>query len=214
MEYPVTSSPPVMPALDEDLQALLAPVPGPDPCGVSIRADALFTDIRLAREEDDPSLPMRQWERPLKKADWPRIEAVCTEALCSRSKDLQLAAWLTEAWTRQDAGIAGLARGLTLLRELVVQNWDGVYPRSDPPQEGGDSEARVAVFEWLDGAMAQRDLHAAARLFHGFKGSSGFLQPGGELHLLCGELEKAADAGEWPFIDAEMGRLRELLAGY
>jgi CheY-like chemotaxis protein/HPt (histidine-containing phosphotransfer) domain-containing protein len=66
----------------------------------------------------------------------------------------------------------------------------------------------------LDGAMAQRDLHAAARLFHGFKGSSGFLQPGGELHLLCGELEKAADAGEWPFIDAEMGRLRELLAGY
>ncbi len=143
-----------MPALDEDLQALLAPVPGPDPCGVSIRADALFTDIRLAREEDDPSLPMRQWERPLKKADWSRIEAVCTEALCCRSKDLQLAAWLTEAWTRQDAGIAGLARGLTLLRELVVQHGDGVYPRSDPPQEGGDYEARVAVFEWLDGVMA------------------------------------------------------------
>jgi hypothetical protein len=142
------------PALDEDLQALLAPVPGPDPCGVSIRADALFTDIRLAREEDDPSLPMRQWERPLKKADWPRIEAACTEALCSRSKDLQLAAWLTESWTRQDAGIAGLARGLALLRELVVQHWDGVYPRRDPPQEGGDYEARVAVFEWLDGAMA------------------------------------------------------------
>ena len=154
MEYPVTSSPPVMPALDEDLQALLAPVPGPDPCGVSIRADALFTDIRLAREEDDPSLPMRQWERPLKKADWPRIEAACTEALCSRTKDLQLAAWLTESWTRQDAGIAGLARGLALLRELVVQHWDGVYPRRDPPQEGGDYEARVAVFEWLDGAMA------------------------------------------------------------
>ena len=154
MEYPVTSSPPVMPALDEDLQALLAPVPGPDPCGVSIRADALFTDIRLAREEDDPSLPMRQWERPLKRADWPRIEAACTEALCGRSKDLQLAAWLTESWTRQDAGIAGLARGLALLRELVVQHWDGVYPRRDPPQEGGDYEARVAVFEWLDSMMA------------------------------------------------------------
>jgi type VI secretion system protein ImpA len=29
-----------------------------------------------------------------------------------------------------------------------------VYPRRDPPQEGGDYEARVAVFEWLDGVMA------------------------------------------------------------
>lgn len=155
MEYPVTSTPPDMPALDEDLQALLAPVPGPEPCGVSIRADALFTDIRLAREEDDPSLPMRQWERPLKKADWPRIEAVCTQTLCSRSKDLQLAAWLTEAWMRQDAGVAGLARGLLLLRGLVDGYWADVYPRIDPPEEGGGCEARVAPFEWLDTAMAQ-----------------------------------------------------------
>jgi PAS domain S-box-containing protein len=66
----------------------------------------------------------------------------------------------------------------------------------------------------LDVALGQRDLHAAGRLFHGFKGSSGFLQPGGELHLLCGDLEKAADTGQWPVIDAEMGRLRSLLANY
>jgi type VI secretion system protein ImpA len=154
MELPLTSTPLAVPALDDALQALLLPVPGADPCGVSIRASALFTDIRLAREEDDPTLPMRQWERPLKKADWPWIEATCTEALCSRSKDLQLAAWLTEAWARQDAGIAGLARGLTLLRELVTQHWDGVHPRMDPPQDGDDYEARLAVFEWLDSAMA------------------------------------------------------------
>lgn len=155
MELSLTSTPPFVPELDDALQVLLAPVPGADPCGASIRASALFTDIRLAREEDDPSLPMRQWERPLKKADWPWIEATCTEALCSRSKDLQLAAWLTEAWTRQDAGIAGFARGLTLLRELVTQHWDGVHPRMDPPQDGGDCEARLAVFEWLDSAMAR-----------------------------------------------------------
>lgn len=147
------------PALDAPLRSLLAAVPGPDPCGVSLRADPLFTDIRLAREEDDPTLPMRQWERPLKKADWAQIESLCTDALTGRSKDLQLAAWLAEAWTRQDAiageGLAGLARGLLLLRELVIQHWDSLYPRLDPPEEGGGCEARVAPFEWFSENMAR-----------------------------------------------------------
>ncbi len=150
----MTLMPPDVPDLDDTLQTLLAPVPGPDPCGVSLRGQALFTDIRLAREEEDPSLPLRQWERPLKQADWPRIEGWCTEALTARSKDLQLAAWLAEAWTRQEAGIAGLARGLSLLRGLVDAYWAGVYPRLDPPEEGGGCEARIAPFEWLDATMA------------------------------------------------------------
>lgn len=148
-DYPVLDDP----VLDDALLALLAPIPGPDPCGISVRAEALFTDIRLAREEDDPALPMRQWERPLTKADWPRIEALCSETLRARSKDLQLAAWLVEAWTRQGAGVAGLARGLLLLRQLVVLYWDGLYPRIDPPEEGGGCEARIAPLEWLGASM-------------------------------------------------------------
>lgn len=140
--------------LDEPLRALLAPVPGDDPCGASLRGEPLFTDIRLAREEDDPALPMRQWERPLKSADWTFIETACREALAHRSKDLQLAAWLTEAWTRQDSGLSGLARGLLLLRELVSQHWEGLYPRLDPPEEGGGCEARVAPLDWLAERMA------------------------------------------------------------
>jgi PAS domain S-box-containing protein len=66
----------------------------------------------------------------------------------------------------------------------------------------------------LGNALHSRDPHAAARLFHGFKGSSGFLQPGGELHLLCGKLEEAADAADWTTIDASMPRLHQLLADY
>lgn len=142
------------PFLDDDLLALLAPIPGPDPCGVSVRTESLYTDIRLAREEDDPALPMRQWERPLTRADWPRIEVLCSETLRARSKDLQLAAWLAEAWTRQGAGLAGLARGLLLLRQLVVLYWDGLHPRIDPPEEGGGCEARIAPLEWLGESMA------------------------------------------------------------
>lgn len=139
--------------LDETLEVLLAPVPGDDPCGVSLRGESLFTDIRLAREEDDPSLPMRQWERPLKQADWAFIETACRNALAGRSKDLQLAAWLTEAWTRQAAGLAGLARGLLLMRELVTRYWEGVHPRIDPPEEGG-CESRIAPLDWLGERLA------------------------------------------------------------
>lgn len=142
------------PLLDPDLLQLLAPLPGPDPCGISVRTESLFTDIRLAREEDDPALPMRQWERPLKKADWQFIESSCRQALSARSKDLQLAAWLTEAWTRQGRGFAGLARGLLLLRELVARFWEGLYPRIDPSQEESGCEARIAPLDWLDESMA------------------------------------------------------------
>lgn len=149
-DYPVLDEP----LVDAALLQLLAPLPGPDPCGVSVRAESLFTDIRLAREEDDPTLPMRQWERPLKKADWRFIESACRDTLSTRSKDLQLAAWLTEAWTRQGAGFAGLARGLLLLHELVARYWEGLYPRLDPPEEGGGCEARVAPLDWLGDSMA------------------------------------------------------------
>jgi len=142
------------PDVDEALEVLLQPVPGPDPCGLSLRADALMTDIRLAREEEDPTLPMRQWERPLKRADWTQIETLCAEALATRSKDLQLAAWLAEAWTRQPAGMAGLARGLGLMRELVARYWEGLHPQLDPPEDGGGCEARLAPLEWMDGALA------------------------------------------------------------
>jgi type VI secretion system protein ImpA len=49
--------------------------------------------------------------------------------------------------------VAGLARGLLLLRQLVVLYWDGLYPRIDPPEEGGGCEARIAPLEWLGASM-------------------------------------------------------------
>jgi type VI secretion system protein ImpA len=132
-----------------ELGPLLASLPGEDPCGPSLRFERVFTEIRLAREEDDPSLPMRQWERPLKKADWTLIVDRCTTVLTSQSKDLQVAAWLLEAWTRQK-GWAGLEKGLCLVRELVDMHWECVHPRID---EDGDTDARVAPLQWINESM-------------------------------------------------------------
>jgi len=133
----------------ETLELLLKPIAEDMPCGPALRYDPIFTEIRLAREEDDPSLPMGEWERPLKRADWPLIESRCKAMLGSRSKDLQIAVWLLEAWTRQHA-FDGLYQGLSLIDRLVRQFWEPLHPMI----QDDDADARVAPLEWLNGAFA------------------------------------------------------------
>jgi len=130
-----------------DLEQLLAPLPGDAPCGASVRYDPAFLALRQARVEDDASLPMREWERPLKKADWRGIANDCA-AMLGKSKDLQLAAWLCDAWVRQHQ-VQGLNAGADLLGGLVERYWDGLHPLI----EDGDSEARVAPFAWLNESL-------------------------------------------------------------
>ena len=128
-----------------DIEALLAPIPGADPAGPSMRYDPLYLGIRQAREEDDASLPMGEWERPLKKADWKAVSAGCTELLGSRTKDFQVAAWLCESWTRQYQ-LEGFNAAVDLLTGLVERFWDTAHPRI----EDGDDDARVAPFIWMN----------------------------------------------------------------
>jgi type VI secretion system ImpA family protein len=135
-----------------DLEALLAPVPGDDPAGALLRYDGVYDRVREARRADDPSLPQGLWTHELKRAEWPAAAALCLEALETRSKDLQLGAWLAEAWTGEH-GFAGAAAGLAALLALCEHYWDGAFPRGDTPDE--TAEARARVFEWLDGRLAE-----------------------------------------------------------
>ena len=130
------------------VEDLLAPVSEDAPCGVSLRSEPLFTEIRLAREEDDATLSMRHWERPLKVADWSMIERRCSAALAHQSKDLQIAAWLLEAWVRQYQ-LRGLLDGLKLLTGLIERYWEPLFPVMD----GDDVDARLAPFEWLNDSL-------------------------------------------------------------
>jgi type VI secretion system protein ImpA len=131
-------------AFAPDLSLLFAPAPAQPPCGPSLRYEPDYIALRRSREEDDPSLPMGEWERPLKKADWRAVARDC-EALLARSKDLQLASWLTDAWLRLHQA-QGLSAGAQLLRDLVESFWDGLHPVI----EDGDSEARAAAFVWMN----------------------------------------------------------------
>lgn len=126
--------------------SLLAPVPGEDPNGVPALYDPVIAEIRIARDSDDASLPQGEWERPLKKADWPLVVKLCSQTLSERSKDLQVAAYLVEAWV-QLFQIDGLRAGICLVKGLLDAQWDGVHPRQS---EDGDHDARVAPLAWLN----------------------------------------------------------------
>jgi type VI secretion system protein ImpA len=126
-----------------DLAPLLAPIPGDKPAGEWLRYDAVFDEIRKLRQADDPSLPQGVWKHELKRADWQGVADRASHSLATRSKDLQLAVWLTEAWLHR-SGYAGFAAGMRLITALCREFWDGLYP----PLEGQPDGARMAPLAW------------------------------------------------------------------
>ena len=122
---------------------LLNPIPGDNPSGKTLRYDPVYDKIREARREEDV-LPQGEWSREVKKADFPLVIKLATEALSTKSKDLQLAAWLTEAVMFRDH-VAGLREGLDLLRGFMETFWDTLYPEIDD----GDLEFRAGPLAWV-----------------------------------------------------------------
>lgn len=134
-----------------DIETLLAPISADKPSGDSLRYSTLFDEIKKLRTEDDPALPMGVWQKPLKKADWPAVALLCLDALETRTKDLQLAGWLTEAWIEL-GGFYGLTRGLQLIAALAESFWNDLHPQ---PQDD-ELAYRLAPLLWLDGQLPLR----------------------------------------------------------
>lgn len=128
-----------------DMHDWLQPIPGANPAGESLRYQGTYDRIAEARREDDPTLSQGIYKASLKRADWATAEAVCVEALTTRTKDLQIAGWLLEAWLHL-YGFAGVTKGLRVMAGLCDQFWEDLYPAI----ESGDVEARIAPFVWVE----------------------------------------------------------------
>jgi type VI secretion system ImpA family protein len=128
-----------------DIDKLLSPITPDDPAGTNLRYDPLYDQLRELRREDDATLPQGVWKSEPKKADWRAVESICLETIETRSKDLQIAAWLLEAWLHL-YGFAGTAEGFRVMLALSESFWDGLHPRI----EGGDAEFRIAPIVWLN----------------------------------------------------------------
>lgn len=122
---------------------LLNPIPGDNPSGPSLRYDPVYDQIKEARRQDDAG-PQGDWQRERKVADYRQVFDLSSKALAERSKDLQLAVWLTEAALQREK-FAGLKQGIELLRGLLEQFWDTLYPEI----EDDDLEPRIVLLGWL-----------------------------------------------------------------
>jgi type VI secretion system protein ImpA len=138
-----------------DLEALLRPLDGDNPAGESLRYEGTYDQIKEARREDEV-LAQGDWSRDLKVADWPKVIKLATDALLTKTKDLQIAAWLTEGIVkhdRHDRWVA-LRDGLNLMRGLHENFWETVYPEIDPEDDEGPLASRANVLAAFDARLA------------------------------------------------------------
>ncbi len=132
-----------------DMQSLTTPIPGPNPAGAEASTLQEFDALREARRADDPTLSQGEWKTTLKVADWRQALELSSAVLAKKSKDLQVAAWMTEAAAARN-GFSGLAEGLRATAGIIDGFWDTLHPAVD----GGDLEMRVARLAWLDSNAA------------------------------------------------------------
>jgi type VI secretion system protein ImpA len=132
---------------------LLNPIPGDNPSGASLRYDRISDQIKEARTEGEASI-LGNLASP-KRADFKLVVKLAGEALANRSKDLQLAAWLIEAYVRLE-GIGIIEPCLKLMLELQQQFWETLYPEI----EEGDPGMRAVPIEWSSNRLAEL-LHEA-----------------------------------------------------
>lgn len=129
-----------------ELDALVLPIADGSPAGSNLRlnaSDLTFERIQQSRTEVLPEVDPTGAGKP---ADWAAVARECEAALQSKSKDLELAAWLTEAWSRT-RGFSGLRDGLRLTIALCDAFWDSLHPGIE---EGGlDLALRARPLNWL-----------------------------------------------------------------
>ncbi|MBN8890244.1 MAG: type VI secretion protein ImpA [Rhodospirillales bacterium 70-18] len=137
-----------------DMEALLAPIEGDAPAGVDLREDfspqSLYYRLRDARAEAraaERSADANPTEDAVMPPQWRTVRDLSISALSGKTKDLEIAAWLTESLVRSD-GLRGLAAGAHLIAGLASALWDdNLFPM---PDEDGIA-TRVAPVSGLNG---------------------------------------------------------------
>ena len=148
-------------------ERVLVPISEQKPAGEDLRGLKDWVEIRKARPSSNDIGSRQDWEpaSPV-KTDWATYKAVVQQALCRKSKDLELGVFLTEACSRVH-GFAGVRDGIWTLKGLLTGFADrGLYPLP----EDGSLEGRYGKLEWLNEKLAEvaaRNPAARIAIFHG-----------------------------------------------
>jgi type VI secretion system protein ImpA len=134
-----------------DFERLLAPL-ALVPAGPDLRYVNGDTTLRRIEQLRVPSPPEPGSGAQPRPVDWAVVATECETVLAQRSKDLQVAAYLTEALARR-AGFPGLAHGLWLVRNLTERFWEELHP-GRLPDGGLDPAIRAKWLSWLGSSAA------------------------------------------------------------
>jgi len=119
-----------------DIDQLTSDITKDSPTGVCLRFNeetmSLYYEIKDTRNKarnierknlsgEDDSNPYPLWEK---------VSILGEQALIEKTKDLEIAAWLTEAWLRLYA-FDGLKSGFSLIHTLLKKYKDSIYPLAD-----------------------------------------------------------------------------------
>jgi type VI secretion system protein ImpA len=136
-----------------EIDRLIAPISPENPAGCDARVDptsnALYRAIRAARSaarSSERRLSTAERDSEVPRADWKPVLDQAVVLLGERTKDLEIACYLTEALVRLH-GFAGLRLGFHVCRRYVELYWENLYPR---PDEDGLA-TRVAPLMVLNG---------------------------------------------------------------
>jgi type VI secretion system protein ImpA len=147
-----------------DFAKLLAAVPGDKPTGSDLRADtsplADYYAIRDARKlASATERRIDKGEETVEPPDWRPILDRATAVLATKSKDLEINAYLIEALVRLKH-FPGLRDGFRLAKELVERYWEDLYPVA---QEGDTPDSRFSHILYLNGIEAPGTLMVPIR---------------------------------------------------
>ncbi len=118
-------------------EALLQPISAEKPCGEDLSYEPAFQELEVmmrGKEETQFSAA----EEP----DWKQLRERCLELL-ARTKDLRIATTLALAAAKTE-GLAGVRESVALLKGLLEQHWDTVYPLLDAA-DNNDPTQRVNI---------------------------------------------------------------------
>ncbi len=132
-----------------DIDKLLEPISPERPAGANLRlvsGDLTFSKLAELRRETDADIDAGGEARA---ADWRGVVRESSVALGERSKDLELAATLTQGLVGTE-GFPGLVAGLRLVRQLIERYWDSLHPG----HEDGEIvlPIRARPLAWLGGS--------------------------------------------------------------
>ncbi len=131
-----------------DVEKLLQPVSDKAPCGDDLEYDTAFQELERAAATDSGASMLEDGSNP-EPPKWPEVAGMA-EALLTRTKDLRVAMYLTQARLNTH-GVIGLADGVSLMKGFLTTYWDDIYPSLDADDDN-DPTMRINSLHALGNA--------------------------------------------------------------